>query len=361
MAETHPLSPFSELASVEAWDAWFRWRDRTGLRDTTIEDTWRRVASALAAPEPDAAAAAWELRCMDALESWKLLPDERILADAGTGRPAWTHGPLHAVLNAAAFTPLDGPAARTAMLADMADCAALAVHMLDNAAAVAAIGVPRLRIGIIGIADAIALSGLAYDSDAGRGLAADMARALAEGCLRGNVMLARERGARHAGADVRVPPALQREEAWDVLHDATRHGLRHRPVTAITSQPRLALLANDVADAADPLLGERHAHVIAAPGTTRTIHASGHALNVLRQRADGGGGRRVDTLADLPWTAQLAMRVALQPWLDEPIAYPFLTVTAPDEDQRRQAGAQAAQHGLGIPLWRNPKVPQPAA
>lgn len=51
--------------------------------------------------------------------------------------------------------------------------------MLDNAALLADAVVPRLRIGIVGIADALALLDLAYDSDAGRAQAASMACALA--------------------------------------------------------------------------------------------------------------------------------------------------------------------------------------
>lgn len=359
MPESRNPSPFIDLASVEAWDAWFRWRDRTGLRDTSIEDTWRRVATALAAVETGDEVARQRTRCMDAMAAWRLLPDARLLAAAGTGRAGWRDGALHAVLNAAAFVSPGGSPDASLASAGMADCAALAVRALDNAALLAGIPVPHLRIGVVGIADALALLGLAYDSDAGRAQAAAMARAVAEGCLRGNIALAATRGACSGDTHACMARTARRDAPPELLHDARQHGLRHARLTALTAQPRLALLANDVADAADPLQGENHVHVIAAPTGQRTIRSSGYALNALRSSADGHAGKP-DTLPDLPWTAQIAMRAALQPWMDEPIAYPLLAMREPDAFQQNKARQQAALHGLGEPVWRNPAATAPA-
>lgn len=345
-------SPFSDLASVEAWDAWFRWRDRTGLRDTSIEDTWHRVATALASTEVRNGIALQRTRLLEALANWRLLPDARLLADAGTGHATWGDGTLHAVLNAAAFVSCGGLPGASLSLAGIQECAALAVRALDNAAQLAGIAAPRLRIGLIGIADALALLGLAYDSDVGRTQAAEMARAISEGCLHANIALAATRSADAVDAHFLVARAERYGMPPGLWRDAQRHGLRHARLTALTSQPRLALLANDVADAADPLLGENHAHVIAAPTGQRTIRSSGHALNMLHASADSHA--RTDTLPNVAWTAQIAMRAALQPWMDEPIDYPLLAAHEPDDRQRDEARRQAALHGLGEPMWRNP-------
>lgn len=355
MPELRRPSPFSDLASVEAWDAWFRWRDRTGLHDTSIEDTWQRVATTLASVEAGEEAARQRSRCMGAMAAWRLLPDARLLADAGTGRPGWRGGQLHAAVNAAAFvSPDDSPDASIALTA-MAECAALAVRMLDNAAMLAGIATPHLCIGLIGIADALALLGLAYDSDAGRAQAAAMSRALAEGCLCGNIVLAAMRGPGCSASPAAMARIARRDAPTELLRDARQRGLRHARLTALTAQPRLALLANDVADAADPLRGENHPHVIAAPAGQRTIRSSGYALNVLRVVTDSRTGKP-DTLPYLPWTAQLAMRAALQPWMDEPIDYPLLAMHDPDTRQRNLARQRAALHGLGEPAWRIPST-----
>ncbi len=67
------------------------WADKYRLKrddgtavDLTIEDTWRRIARALAAVEAEPKA--WEGRFYAALEDFKFLPAGRIIAGAGTGR-----------------------------------------------------------------------------------------------------------------------------------------------------------------------------------------------------------------------------------------------------------------------------------
>ena len=55
-----------------------------GALDGTIDDSWRRVARALAVPEKDPEA--WEARFFAALDDFRFLPAGRILAGAGSGR-----------------------------------------------------------------------------------------------------------------------------------------------------------------------------------------------------------------------------------------------------------------------------------
>ncbi len=73
------MLPISEYI----WDAKYRWRDAGIPREQTIEETWRRVAQALARPESDASL--WEQRFYELLDEFKFLPGGRILAGAGTG------------------------------------------------------------------------------------------------------------------------------------------------------------------------------------------------------------------------------------------------------------------------------------
>ena len=51
MLERDSPSPFLDPVAVEAWDAWFRWREDGQLRDISVEATWERVAGALAQAE----------------------------------------------------------------------------------------------------------------------------------------------------------------------------------------------------------------------------------------------------------------------------------------------------------------------
>ena len=67
-------------------DAKYRLKIADGIPvDRTIEDSWRRVARALAAAEGEDRDA-WAVRYCEALEDCQFLPAGRILADAGTDR-----------------------------------------------------------------------------------------------------------------------------------------------------------------------------------------------------------------------------------------------------------------------------------
>jgi ribonucleoside-diphosphate reductase alpha chain len=71
--------------SQQIWDMKYRLKGPDGaVIDRTIEDSWRRVARALAEPERDKAL--WEERFYGALEDFQFLPAGRILAGAGSGR-----------------------------------------------------------------------------------------------------------------------------------------------------------------------------------------------------------------------------------------------------------------------------------
>jgi ribonucleoside-diphosphate reductase alpha chain len=71
--------------SQQIWDMKYRLKAADGTPvDKTIEDTWRRVADALAAPEADAEG--WAKQFYQALEGFRFLPAGRILAGAGTKR-----------------------------------------------------------------------------------------------------------------------------------------------------------------------------------------------------------------------------------------------------------------------------------
>ena len=71
--------------SQQIWDMKYRLKGADGAAiDKSIEDTWRRVAGALAAAEDDPAK--WEGPFYEALEDFRFLPAGRILAGAGTER-----------------------------------------------------------------------------------------------------------------------------------------------------------------------------------------------------------------------------------------------------------------------------------
>ncbi len=71
--------------SRQIWDAKYRLKAADGAPvDLTIEDSWRRVARALAAAEAEPSA--WEQPFYEALEDFRFLPAGRIASGAGTNR-----------------------------------------------------------------------------------------------------------------------------------------------------------------------------------------------------------------------------------------------------------------------------------
>ncbi|MGR3511174.1 MAG: adenosylcobalamin-dependent ribonucleoside-diphosphate reductase [Paracoccaceae bacterium] len=79
------MSRFAAPIAEQIWDMKYRLKAADGtVLDKTVEDTWRRIARALA--EPEAEPSLWEDRFYAALEDFKFLPAGRIVAGAGTER-----------------------------------------------------------------------------------------------------------------------------------------------------------------------------------------------------------------------------------------------------------------------------------
>ncbi len=79
------MTRFAAPIAEQIWDMKYRLKAADGTPlDGTIEDTWRRIARALASVEAEPAK--WEDRFYHALEDFKYLPAGRITAGAGTGR-----------------------------------------------------------------------------------------------------------------------------------------------------------------------------------------------------------------------------------------------------------------------------------
>ncbi|PRX37423.1 ribonucleoside-diphosphate reductase class II [Meinhardsimonia xiamenensis] len=79
------MTRFAAPIAEAIWDMKYRFKAPDGTPiDKTVEDSWRRVARAVASVEDDPSY--WEDRFYAALEDFRFLPAGRILAGAGTGR-----------------------------------------------------------------------------------------------------------------------------------------------------------------------------------------------------------------------------------------------------------------------------------
>lgn len=78
---THPETEISR----HIWDTKYRYRINGTIKDKSLEDTWRRVAGALAEAECRNSQK-WEEKFYKALSEFRFLPGGRIIAGAGTAR-----------------------------------------------------------------------------------------------------------------------------------------------------------------------------------------------------------------------------------------------------------------------------------
>ncbi len=79
------MSRFAAPIAEQIWDMKYRFKSADGTPiDGTVEDSWRRIARAVASVEKDPSE--WEDRFYAALEDFRFLPAGRITAGAGTGR-----------------------------------------------------------------------------------------------------------------------------------------------------------------------------------------------------------------------------------------------------------------------------------
>ena len=79
------MTRFTAPIAESIWDMKYRLKEADGTPiDASVEDTWRRIARALASVEKTPEA--WEGKFYEALEDFRFLPAGRIVAGAGTGR-----------------------------------------------------------------------------------------------------------------------------------------------------------------------------------------------------------------------------------------------------------------------------------
>ena len=77
---------FDNPLAAEIWTSKYRFSPDDGTGDQTVEQSWSRVAAAVAVAETPKLRSHWRGRFLDALTDFQFLPAGRIMAGAGTGR-----------------------------------------------------------------------------------------------------------------------------------------------------------------------------------------------------------------------------------------------------------------------------------
>jgi ribonucleoside-diphosphate reductase alpha chain len=234
-----------------------------------------------------------------------------------------------------------------------------AVRMMDNvidasrfpleAQAMQARGARRIGLGLTGLADALVMLGLRYDSEAGRMQAAEIMREICHGAYGASVALAREKG---------PFPFFERASYLEspfvrALPDEIRDGIaacgiRNSHLTAIAPTGTISLFANNVSSGLEPIFDLAYQRRVLELNGDYSEHGVQDNAFALWRKLNGEV-----PLPDAFVTAHqiapeehLAMQAALQPWVDNSISK---TVNVPADfpfERFRDLYAWAYDHGL---------------
>jgi len=214
------------------------------------------------------------------------------------------------------------------------DTAQLAVRFLDDVIEISRFPLFRQReqvhrsrrigLGITGLADALAMLGLRYDSESARQTAARVMENIRDAAYEASIELARERGAfPEFRAEAYLERPFIRALPRDIQSGIRHSGIRNSHLTAIAPAGTISLLANNVSSGIEPIFSvEALRRVLCPDGSYQNFQTTDYAYALWRA-------------ANAPSTAlppyfssgdsvsardHLLMQAALQPYVDGAIS-----------------------------------------
>jgi ribonucleoside-diphosphate reductase alpha chain len=207
-----------------------------------------------------------------------------------------------------------------------------AVRMLDDAVELSAYPLAlqaeqaratrRIGLGVTGLADALIMLGLRYDSEAGRDLARNVLQRIRDAAYRASTELAEQKGAFPLlDRDAYLAGEHARSLPDGVRDRIARGGLRNSHLLAVAPTGSISLLANNVSSGIEP--------VFALDVERRLVNDQGVAeMHVVRDYAyarwnaehTGSLPSAFVTAGELEPNDHLLMLAALQPFVDSSIS-----------------------------------------
>ena len=249
----------------------------------------------------------------------------------------------------------------------IAGTTAVAVRMLDNVIDIShfplnaqrksARGSRRIGLGITGLADALIMLGLRYDSEAAQDVAAAVMQTICHAAYQTSIDLVSERG---MFPQYRAAKYLESGFARSLpaaLRDAIQHkGIHNSHLTAIAPAGSISLLANNISSGLEPVQafhGHRSFRGIDGIETRMPVHD--YAWTQFRQMF----GERTPLppsfveAHDIDPVDQLKLQAALQAHVDQSISKTVQLPTDADVDRYGHVFDQAYQLGLkGCTVFR---------
>jgi ribonucleoside-diphosphate reductase alpha chain len=216
--------------------------------------------------------------------------------------------------------------------------AAVAVRMLDlvldatawplEQQAAEAQAKRRIGLGFLGLGSVLVMLGLRYDSDAGRALAARIARELRDAAYAASVELAREKGPFPRFDAERYLQGQFTGRLPEPLRAAIReHGIRNSHLLSIAPTGTIALaFADNASNGIEPAYAWTYQRKKRMPdGSLRVYEVADHAWRLYRQLGhDVSDPARLPpqfvTALQMPASDHLRMMAAVQPFIDTAIS-----------------------------------------
>jgi ribonucleoside-diphosphate reductase alpha chain len=216
--------------------------------------------------------------------------------------------------------------------------AAVAVRMLDlvldatdwplEQQAAEAQAKRRIGLGFLGLGSALVMLGLRYDSDAGRAMAARIARELRDAAYAASVELAREKGPFPQFDAERYLQGRFTARLPEQLRAGVReHGIRNSHLLSIAPTGTIALaFADNASNGIEPAYAWTYQRKKRMPdGTLRVYEVADHAWRLYRQLGhDVSDPARLPpqfvTALQMPASDHLRMMEAVQPFIDTAIS-----------------------------------------
>ena len=217
--------------------------------------------------------------------------------------------------------------------AALKDLTGTAIRMMDNVVDASRFPLPqqaeearakrRIGLGVTGLADALAMCGLRYGSEAAATATAGWLEIVANAAYATSARLAAEKGAfpLYDEAAILAAPMVGRlaPETRDLI---TAHGLRNALLTSIAPTGTISLLAGNVSSGIEPIFATSYTRKVLQPDGRRTEERVEDfaVAEWRRRRGDAPLPAAFVTVADLAPGDHVRMQAAAQPWIDSSIS-----------------------------------------
>jgi ribonucleoside-diphosphate reductase alpha chain len=215
----------------------------------------------------------------------------------------------------------------------LADLVATAIRMMDNvvdasrfpleAQAQEAHAKRRIGLGVTGLADALAMTGLRYGTAEAAAKTSAWMEVIANAAYRASALLAAEKGAfplYDAKAYAEAP--MVRRLAPEVQALIAKHGLRNALLTSIAPTGTISLYAGNVSSGIEPVFANAYTRKVLMPdGTRRGEEVVDYAVQMWRDlKGDADLPEHFVTAQELAPLEHVRMQAAAQPWVDSSIS-----------------------------------------